>query len=487
MLQCKIMKKEFTSNILFLIAINLLIKPFYALAIDTSVQNQVGPEQYGIYLALFNFVYIQQIFADLGIQNYNNRNLSQNSDLISTLLPKIFGSKILFSLFFIAIVYATSYLFGYQSFLNEILVWIIGTQVGLSFLLYCRTNISGVGKYFVDSLFSVLDKSILIIWMSYLLWFSPSSSSVEIMDLVQAQFFSVLMTLIICLIYTHVAISRISVSIDLKFAKDLLGKVLPYALLVILMAGYSRMDGIMLEQLIDDNALEAGKYASSFRLYDTVNNFTFLFAVLLLPMFSRMLSNKEAVQDLVIWAFKLLSLGSLFLICFSVFYAEDLLLFFYDREIDNTYTLSLIYLLVAGLALSLNYIYGTLLTANGSLKTLNIIALIGFVLNLVINLVLIPTYGSVGAAIATAITQGVVLVCQFIVSNRKFNLKYSRSFVLGVFAVGAMAFIVFYLCKMVLDLPMLIALICTLTLTVLTAFLSNLVSLKDLQIINIVK
>ena len=481
------MKKEFTSNILFLIAINVLVKPFYALAIDTSVQNEVGPEAYGIYLALFNFVYIQQIFADLGIQNYNNRTLSQNADRISSILPNIFGSKILFSIFFIIIVYATSYLFGYQEFLNEILVWIIGTQVCLSFLLYCRTNISGIGKYFVDSIFSVLDKSILIIWMSYLLWFNPSSEGVEIADLVQAQFFSVFITFIICLIYTHIAVNKISVSIDFKFTKELLKKVLPYASLVILMAGYSRMDGIMLEQLIDDNALQAGKYASSFRLYDTINNFTFLFAVLLLPMFSRMIANRESVRELVVWAFKLLALPSIFLICFSIFYAEDILLFFYDREIDSTYTLSLIYLLFAGLALSLNYIYGTLLTANGSLRVLNIIAFLGFIMNLVINFALIPKYGSVGAAIATAITQGVVLIFQLFISNKKFRLKYSWRLIWGIFFISVFVFTLFYISKMVLDVPMLIGLLCISILTVLCTFVIRLVSWKDLQIVNIIR
>ena len=159
------MKKEFTANILFLVAINLVIKPFYALAIDTSVQNEVGAESYGIYLALFNFVYIQQIFADLGVQNYNNRKISRNPGLLKELLPKILGSKLLFTVLFAAIVILTSFIFNYDQYINEILVWIISTQAALSFLLYCRTNISGVGKYFADSIFSVIDKLLLILIM----------------------------------------------------------------------------------------------------------------------------------------------------------------------------------------------------------------------------------------------------------------------------------------------------------------------------------
>ena len=76
------MNREFLLNILFLVFINLLIKPFFIFGIDLTVQNRVPDGDYGLYFTLFNFTYLFQILNDFGIQNFNNRNLSQHPQLL---------------------------------------------------------------------------------------------------------------------------------------------------------------------------------------------------------------------------------------------------------------------------------------------------------------------------------------------------------------------------------------------------------------------
>lgn len=472
------MKKEFTGNILFLIGINLLVKPFYALVIDTSVQNMVGPESYGLFLAIFNFVYIQQIFADLGIQNYNNRNISRNPKDLAAVLPKILSSKILFTLFFIAITLLLSWVFGYLKHFKEILVWIIASQATLSFLLYCRTNISGVGRYFTDSFISVLDKLILIIWMSYVIWVNPESVDFSISYFAQVQLASIAITLFFVLIYTNQKLVKLSLNFDFRFTKELLFQSLPYASLVLLMAGYSRMDGIMLEQLLDDNALEAGIYARSFRLYDTVNNFTFLFAALLLPMFSRMIKAREAVMDLVSWSFRLISLGSLYVIVAVYFRGGDILQVFYT-DVEEGFPSVLFLLMLAGFGLSLNYIYGTLLTANGSIGRLNAIALIGFTLNILVNLILIPRWQGSGAAMATLVTQYLVLILQVIYSYKLFDLTLSYLTGGKLIFLCFICILVFYLLTVIWPVKLIVCLLIAGFTSILMAIAIRLVSYKD--------
>ena len=51
------MKRKFLANVSFLIALNLLIKPF-SVFIDILVLGKVGAEAYGIYFALFGRVWI---------------------------------------------------------------------------------------------------------------------------------------------------------------------------------------------------------------------------------------------------------------------------------------------------------------------------------------------------------------------------------------------------------------------------------------------
>lgn len=86
--------------------------------------------------------------------------------------------------------------------------------------------------------------------------------------------------------------------------------------------------------------------------------------------------------------------------------------------------------------ISATYIFGTLLTANGSLKYLNIVATFGMIINIGLNLVLIPQYKEEGAAITSLTAQSITAVLQIILAMKifhiKFNLRYALQLLLFV-------------------------------------------------------
>jgi len=75
-------QNDFVFNIFFLLFLNLLIKPFWVLGIDVGVQNRVGAEQYGLYFAVFNFTFLFNTILDMGITNFNNRNIARHNHLL---------------------------------------------------------------------------------------------------------------------------------------------------------------------------------------------------------------------------------------------------------------------------------------------------------------------------------------------------------------------------------------------------------------------
>jgi O-antigen/teichoic acid export membrane protein len=80
-------------------------------------------------------------------------------------------------------------------------------------------------------------------------------------------------------------------------------------------------------------------------------------------------------------------------------------------------------LMVAFAATALgSYIYGALLTAGGFLMELSRIFLIICILNIVLNLILIPIYQGVGAAMAAVITQSLALIAQIILAHKRLKL-----------------------------------------------------------------
>jgi O-antigen/teichoic acid export membrane protein len=72
--------------------------------------------------------------------------------------------------------------------------------------------------------------------------------------------------------------------------------------------------------------------------------------------------------------------------------------------------------------IGLTYIFGTLLTAGGHLRQLNLFAAASLVLNVVVNLLLIPSFGAVGSAYASLTAQGFMAVAQLLLAVRLFRL-----------------------------------------------------------------
>ena len=68
-------------------------------------------------------------------------------------------------------------------------------------------------------------------------------------------------------------------------------------------------------------------------------------------------------------------------------------------------------------------IFGTLLTANGSLKMLNQMSFIAILLNITLNSFLIPRFGAEGAAITAFSTQLFVAIVQLITVFRVFKIS----------------------------------------------------------------
>src|SRR5688572_17185314 len=108
------MQKKFITNLAFLLFLNLLIKPFWLLGIDRAVQNVTGAESYGSYYALFNFSFLFNILLDIGITNFNNRNISQNRHLLDKHLSGILMLRLGLALVYILVNFIASLIIGYS-------------------------------------------------------------------------------------------------------------------------------------------------------------------------------------------------------------------------------------------------------------------------------------------------------------------------------------------------------------------------------------
>lgn len=431
------MKRKFITNLALLILLNLLVKPFWIFGIDRTVQNVVGAEQYGFYFALFNFSLILNILLDIGITNFNNRNISQNQQLLSKHFSNILVLRMLLGLGYFVISMTLAWIWNYNWDQLKLLLFLVFNQFLLSMILYFRSNLAGLQLFKTDSIISVLDRFLMIIICGFLLWGHVTDTPFKIKWFVFAQTaaYGITATISFFLILLHTG--KIQFRFERQFSLAILKKSYPYAILILLMGLYNRIDSVMLERMLPDGSRQAGIYAQAFRILDAASMFALLFANLLLPMFSRMLKHKEPIGSLVQLSFFLILVPSIIISITSIFFRHQVMELLYHCHVDDSASIFAI-LMIGFTGIATTYIFGTLLTANGSLKMLNIMAFFGMLINIGLNLVLIPKFQALGAAVSSLVTQSFTAFAQVIIAFFifGFNFKIKKLILLFLF-IGA--------------------------------------------------
>ena len=416
------MQRTFISNLFLMIVLNLLVKPIAIFGIDAEIQNRVGAEDYGMYFSLLNFSFLFNILMDFGINNFTTKSVAQYPNAATSYLGKMLSLRIMLFLIYAGVTLSVGWFIGWENVEISLLLFLVLNQLFVTLIAYARSHFGGLLLFKTEAIISVLDRFLLILFCGILLYSPLSNSPFQIEWFVWIQTLSYGITLIVAtsLLLRKIGIPKIRHSHLFSYA--VIRKSFPYALLILLMMIYTRIDSVMIERLHSNGKVEAGYYAQGFRLLDAFFMFAMIFSNLLFPIFSRMLSKKVNVLPLLSTAGKFLIAGAFVISIICYFNGDRILGWIYDAHISSS-LLSFQLLMFAFIGMCSSLIFGTLLTANGSLRFLNSTALVGIGVNIGLNSYLIPLYGATGAAFATLTTQTVVSLVQIIYCISLFNLK----------------------------------------------------------------
>ncbi len=436
------MQKKFVSSLLLLLLLNLLVKPLWIFGIDLTVQNRVGAEAYGLYAAIFSFTFVFNILLDLGLTHFNNRAIAQNPSEVARNFSKLTGLKFFLGFVYVLVALGVGYFFKYTSQAFYLLLILSVNQFISSFILFLRSHLSGLHLFKADSLMSILDKVLMIATCGILLFGGVMARDFTVEDFALAQLGSYLLTALIAFVLVLKKAGSFKLQINFSSYLVDLKNSLPYAVLILLMALYTRVDNIMIEQI--SGAFENGIYAQAFRLLDVVNQVSYLMGVLLLPIFAKMFSNKEDVTKLSKLAFSLIFIGTMGVVIAAIASAEGIMNFLYVDHVARSTSVFKI-LILSSIAFGSTYVFGTMLTARGDIRTLNIVAMSGFVLNIILNFIFIKKYAAIGAAWATVVTQFATAGIQLWLSLRLVKIRFELTYWVRLLAFMGLAIAVPFL------------------------------------------
>ena len=429
------MQKKLLSGLFWILLANLIVKPLWILGIEVGVQNAVGNEMYGFYFAVFNLAYIFNILLDLGVTNFNTRNIAQHPQLITKHLSGILGLKVCLLGLYLLVTFTVGALLGYGSDEFRLLAWLTVAQFLNSLILYLRSNFEGL-------LLFKWDRVLMILICGTLLWgpkLSIFNFQFSIYHFVYAQVAAYALTALLALVVIarKAKLSILNFQFSIPFSLVILKKSAPFALLVLLMASYNRIDPILLRSMASDG--EAGIYAGAFRLLDALTMVAYLVSIPLLPVFSKLckelkpaaanssfITHHSSLTDilrLVFWPMMLFAVG-VSVAC--ALWAEPLMGLLYPGR--GVMYVPVFRVVIFGIIpIGITYIFGTLLTAGGYLRQLNIFAATTLVLNIVVNVLLIPRLGATGSAWASLSAQTFMALAQLLLAIRLFRLP-ARAF-----------------------------------------------------------
>lgn len=397
------MQKVFIRGLVITLLLNLLVKPATIFGVDVVMQNRLGSEAYGIYFTVLNFTFLFSMLLDMGVTNYMTRLISQHPHLIRQYSHQLFTLRLVLAGAYIIWTTLLFFIIGWPIQWLWILGLLLLHQININTVNYVRAYTGGLMRFALDAVLSVTERlvylvlGVIVLYTSFveelsLVWFVGIMVGASFLSLVGS-------------VFVYIALVEFPKwKWNTIFFQAIFKQSIPYAVLVILMMLCVRLDAVFLERLHPDGKRQVGYYVQGFRLLDACWMFGILFGSLLLPVFSRLLKEKNSVSAIMTNAFNILVGGGILMIVLSFGMLRPLFDMLYDDVAEVSYH-SWTFLALAFIPMCFTIVFGTLLTANGSMKQLNIIAGCGLAINITLHCILAPMYGALGTAITTFVTQ----------------------------------------------------------------------------------
>jgi O-antigen/teichoic acid export membrane protein len=427
-------------NALILISINVVVKPLYTLLIEPAVQHRIGMSDYGRYAALLNITLIASVLLDLGITGWNTVQTAKVRGISSALHNKVLRIRFFLSFVYILAVMMVVNGMGYGPHDLMVALVLCATQICSSFILFLRSYTSGTLSFRDDRLLSVLDKVLLFVVMTIIIW-GPSSElyPLTVTMFIGVQLLTALVVLIIALLivrnYKHESSNATTYS-------QLLSSAFPFGLLFLFNIMMLRCDTIMIDFM--NGPEEAGRYMMSYRFFEAIIMIAYLMSNILVPSFARYQNDLPVLRKVFNSGFRT-AISFFILIAVVILLLRNEILEVVYGSLGRGQLTVFSLMTISSFFFSLQYVTGSFLTSMERLKLLISISLSGLILNVGLNYFLIPLHGALGAGYSSLLTQCVVLILQYYFVLRFLNDDTTRQTSIYSMALTVIIAIALYL------------------------------------------
>jgi len=409
------------------------------LLVFVYIARLLGKEDFGIFTFGFSFAMFISIVADFGLSTLLVREISRNLKKGSIYISNALTIKVLLSFCTLFITFVFLTVMGYSTKIKIVAFIMVVFAIIQSYTELFYAVFRAFERMHFDAFVKVFRMILLVVLVYYVMENNPELIlAVLIFPLIE------LAVLLLAAFFAYKKFIRLRFSFNFNFCYDLLKKSSLFCLSLVFAGLLLYIDVIMLSKL--RSTAEVGIYAAATNIIVGLIFIPMMYGNAIFPVLSRFyVSSKKSLSFAYARSFKYMLILGLAISGGIYMLSQRIILILYGEEYRSS-AVALSILCIFLFLRFLNVISGFSLSSinkQGSRVFSQGVAA-GF--NIILNLFLIPFYGLIGAAIATAITE-IVFFFLYTFFIRKYGLGINIFKVAWrpVIAVGIMMYSVSFL------------------------------------------
>ncbi len=382
--------------------------------VGAYIARYLGPANYGLLNYVISFVGLFGFLASFGIDGIISREIIKDPTSKDKLIGTGFFIKIAGSFLTITTVILTAFFTTPDIFTFLLIVLFSLSYVPQAFNIievYFQSQVLSknvVRAQISATLIATILKILVIVLNKGIFWLT-------LIYVIEAALFA-LFLLITFKYYGH---HFKSLKFDVSIAKSLLKDSWPLMLSTLAIALYMKIDQVMIKNMLNDR--EVGLYAVAVKLSEF---WYFIPGIICGSVFPAIMNAKKININLYKQRIKKLNL-LMFIVAFLIalpvsIFAESIIYILFGHDYISASTVLSLYVW-AGISVSINLSVNQFLVSENMTKIYFISTMLGAIINILLNLLLIPKIGIIGSAIATTISYTLVTI--FIYTLMQFHFK----------------------------------------------------------------
>lgn len=410
-----------TKNTSYL-AIALILQKIISFSYFTILVRNLEPESLGKYFFAISFTTIFAIFIDIGMANVLTRETAKNQNNAQNLLSAVLSIKFPLAILSLIITITFVNLFGYSALIKHLIYLSCISMVLDSFTTSFFAIIRGFHNLKFESIGAIIFQFIVMVFGIIMLYFKMDLRWL-MMALVLASSFYFLYAFIILWKKWHIKIMPLY---DKVLIKSMIKIALPFGIFAIFQRFYTYFDSVLLLIFAGERAV--GLYQPAFKIIFALQFIPMAFTASLYPAMSNYwINDKQRLTKIFEQALNYIIIISIPISIGIISLSDKIVLLF--KSDYNEATLPIQIIIVALFFIFINFPIGSLLNACDKQKINTINMGIIVCVSIILNLILIPKFQTVGASITVFITNALMFVLGIYWTSKIIRYNYQKIFI----------------------------------------------------------